>query len=118
MSSAISFGMIPSSTASAIAFATADWAGPKIFAVSAPFFRVTFGTMSVDGFVGRFGLMTDRRGVWPAESCVMPVANAWPTGPFLSPIIRSTCANSEPVPIRASPILKNGISLTMVLPSV
>ena len=43
--SSLSFGTSPSSTASAMAFATAAWAGPKILLASSIFLTVTFGTM-------------------------------------------------------------------------
>jgi hypothetical protein len=55
--------MIPSSAESAMAFATAACAGPKIFPVSAMFLTVTFGTISVCGFGGKLGLMTASSGV-------------------------------------------------------
>jgi len=32
------------------------------------FFTVTFGTIRAEGFVGRFGLITERSGVCPADS--------------------------------------------------
>lgn len=103
-SSSLSCGITPSSTASATAFATAAWAGPKILPVSSMFFIVTLGTMSVCGFGGRFGRMTASSGVCPAERFESPLAKAVPIGPFLSPIRRSTWAISVPSPIRASPI--------------
>lgn len=103
-SSTFSFGIIPSSTASATALATAACAGPKILLMSWMFFMVTFGTMSVCGFGGRFGLMTARSGVCPAERLLIPEANACPTGPFLSPMRRSMWATSFPSPMRASPM--------------
>ena len=106
-SSTLSSGIIPSSTASATAFATAAWAGPNIRAACGMSCTVTFGTISVAGFVKRLGRMTESRGVCPAESWVIPVANAVPTGPFLSPIITSTCASSGSSPINASPINNN-----------
>ena len=103
-SSSLSCGITPSSTASATAFATAAWAGPKILPVSSMFLTVTLGTMSVCGFGGRFGRMTASSGVCPAERFESPLAKAVPIGPFLSPIRRSTWATSVPSPIRASPI--------------
>ncbi len=103
-SSALSAGIVPSSTESATALATAACAGPKILPVSPMFFIVTLGTISVNGFGGRFGRITASSGVWPAESCVMPVAKACPTGPSLSPIIKSMWATSLPSPTNDSPI--------------
>ncbi len=103
-SSALSLGMIPSSIASATAFATAACAGPKILLTSSRFFTVTFGTINVWGFGGRFGLMTASNGVWPTERFEIPAAKASPTGPHLSPINKSMCATSFPSPTRASPI--------------
>ena len=66
-SSTTSFGMMPSSTESATALATANWAGPKIFPASSMSLMVTLGTMTVWGFGGRLGLITASRGVCPAE---------------------------------------------------
>ncbi|VVB87362.1 Uncharacterised protein [uncultured archaeon] len=88
-SSIWSSGMTPSWTESATALATAVWAGPNIWAACGMFLTVTFGTISVAGFVIRFGLMTERSGVCPMESCVNPFANACPTGPVFSPMIKS-----------------------------
>ena len=104
MSSTISPGIISSSTASATALATAVWAGPKILLASPKFWTVTLGIISVAGFVGKSGLTTDNKGVCPTDILPILVANAVPTGPFLSPIIKSIWASSGPLPIKASPI--------------
>jgi len=84
------FGITPSATESATALATAFWAGPNMAAACSMFLTVTFGTIRVAGFGGRFGLITERSGVCPAESWARPLAKAVPTGPSLSPISRST----------------------------
>jgi len=81
--------------------------GPNILAAPSIFCTVTFGTMSVAGLVSRFGRITESRGVCPADNCVNPAAKACPTGPFLSPIIISTCASSGSSPMSASPIKNN-----------
>ncbi|OQC59140.1 MAG: hypothetical protein BWX50_01728 [Euryarchaeota archaeon ADurb.Bin009] len=94
----------PSSTESATAFATAACTGPNIWFTWYSFFRVTFGMTSVEGFVGRFGLMTARSGVWPLDSCDIEFANACPTAPSLFPMTRSICASSAPSPTNASPM--------------
>ena len=88
----------PSSRESATAFATAAWTGPNISFTWSTFFRVTFGMTRVAGLVRRFGRMTARRGVCPAESCERAFANAAPTGPSLSPTMRSMCASSRAIP--------------------
>ena len=69
---------------------------------------VTLGIIKVAGLVIKLGLITLVKGVWPTERLDKPLAKAWPTGPNLSPINKSTCANSGPSPIRASPILYIG----------
>jgi hypothetical protein len=48
------------------------------------FLTVTLGTIRVEGFGGRFGLITDSSGVCPAESWVRPFAKAVPTGLLLA----------------------------------
>ena len=58
----------------------------------------------VAGLVIKLGLITLSNGVCPTDNWLNPLAKAFPTGPSFSPISKSTCANSSPSPIRASPI--------------
>ena len=76
MSSTMSFGMYPSSTASATALATAVCAGPKILLASSKSPTVTLGMIKVAGLVIKLGLITLVKGVWPTERFDKPLAKA------------------------------------------
>ena len=93
-----------SSTASAIALATAAWAGPKILLASSIFETVTFGITKLTGLVIKFGLIHARSPPWPIEGLLRALAKDIPTGPSLEPMIRSIWANELPEPRSASPI--------------
>lgn len=80
-SSALSLGMIPSSTQSATALPTAVWAGPKILLASSKSPTVTLGIMIVAGLVIKLGLITLSNGVCPTDNWLNPLAKAFPTGP-------------------------------------
>ena len=76
MSSTMSFGMYPSSTASATALPTAVCAGPNTLLALSKSSTVTFGIIKVAGFVIKFGLITVVKGVCPTDKFDNPLAKA------------------------------------------
>ena len=76
ISSTISFGMYPSSTASATALATAVCAGPNTLLASSKSPTVTLGIIKVAGLVIKLGLITLVKGVCPTDKFDKPLAKA------------------------------------------
>jgi len=91
-------GMIPCSTESATALATAACAGPNICTACVAPLMVTLVISTVAGLTARFGVRTASKLLWPADCRARALANATPTGPALSPINRSMWAISLPSP--------------------
>src|SRR5262245_48622479 len=103
-SSACFLEMMPSATASVTALATAAWAGPNICTACFAPLIVTLVIITVAGLASRLGVSTASKFEWPSLWRAKALANAWPTGPSLSPINRSIWAISFPSPARASPM--------------
>src|SRR5262245_16720971 len=112
--STLFFGMIPASTASSTPSAMPAWTGPPYTMTSAIFFSWTLGTMIVAGFTILPPSTRQKKREKPAV-CPMMVANAWPTGPSISPITISGSVQSQswlPSPI-ASPkriLIRSGMT--------
>src|SRR4029077_8291892 len=101
--SASSAGMVPSSTQSATAIATARWAGPNICTACLAPLIVTLLNITVFGLVIRFGATTASSEVKPALLLVNALQNADSTALPRGPISRSMWATSLPSPTSDSP---------------
>src|SRR5262245_56261370 len=102
-SSAFALGMVPSTTLSTTARATAAWAGPNICTACFAPLMVTLVIITVFGLQTILGETTASKLECPADWLARALANATPTGPSFGPINRSMWATSLPSPARASP---------------
>src|SRR3989338_857436 len=102
-SSASFAGIVPSSTQSATAIATARCAGPNICTACLAPLMVTLLNITVFGLAARFGATTAKRLVNPSLLLVSVLQNAVSTALPRGPMIKSMCATSLPSPINDSP---------------
>src|SRR4051812_493463 len=102
-SSASSAGIVPSSTLSATASATACCAGPNICTACFAPLIVTLLKRIVFGLASRFGATTASSDVKPSLLLVSALQNAVSAAEPRGPISKSMCATSLPSPTSDSP---------------